>query len=101
MIKIGVKAFRNNFCSIYKGRESYIVTNRGKIVGIYNPSGAKELMCESQNFTGQKCPQKATYFVRASKEDYNAQGNLCVSCHRRIKLQEAIDSSLKIEERML
>ena len=101
MKKINIREFRNNFCSIYKGRESYIVTNRGKTVGIYNPSNALKILCDREKFSGQKCTNEATYFVRASKDDYDAQGNLCNQCHKRIKMQGAIDSNLEIEERML
>ena len=101
MKKISVREFRNNFCSIYKGRESYIIANRGKVVGIYNPSNTLKLKCEKVKFTGEKCINEATYFVRASKDDYDAQGNLCVACYKRLKMQSAIDGSLKLEERML
>lgn len=101
MKKIGVREFRNQFCLIYKGRESYIVTKRGKTVGIYNPSGTMSIKCDREKFTGVRCTEEAAYFVKTSKEDYSAQGNLCVECYKKIKMQEAMDASLKLEERML
>jgi hypothetical protein len=101
MRKITVREFRNNFCTIYKTRESVIVTNRGKVVGIYNPSNTLKILCDNEKFSGEKCVNEATYFVRASKEDYDAQGNLCNDCYKKLKRQEVMDSSLKLEERML
>ena len=102
MKKISIRDFRNNFCRIYKGRESYIVTKRGTTVGVYNPSDTIKLICERNKFSPtEKCKNDASYFIRASKDDYDAQGNLCVACYKRIKMQAAIDSDLEIEERML
>jgi len=101
MRKITVREFRNNFCTIYKTRESIIVTNRGRVVGIYNPSNTLRLKCDKEKFSGTRCSNDATYFVRASKDDYDAQGNLCNDCHKRLKIQAAIDPNLKLEERIL
>lgn len=77
------------------------MTKRGKTIGIYNPSGTLSIRCDQEKFNGIKCSEKAVYFVKASKEDYVAQGNLCQNCYKKLKLQSAIDGSLKLEERML
>jgi len=99
--KITVREFRNNFCTIYKQREAIIVTNRGKVIGIYNPSNAMKILCDKEKFSGQKCTKEAAYFVRATKDEYDVSGNLCADCYKRLKMQSAIDPGLKLEERML
>ena len=100
MKKITVREFRNQFCQIYKRGEGCIVTNRGKVVGTYNPSIEKP-KCESKRFSGTPCLNYATYFIRAVKEGAVMNGSLCNECYRKIKVQEKNDPELTLEERML
>jgi hypothetical protein len=86
---------------IYKTRESCIVTNRGKVVGTYNPSNTTQFTCEGKKFSRKECLKDATYFIRATKDDFTINGNLCPDCYREIKVQENNDPGLKLEERML
>ena len=78
-----------------------MVTRRGKVVGVYNPSSQMELKCDCEKFTGKRCPNDAVYFVRAVKDDYDSQGNLCQDCYKKLKTQETNDPGLKLEERMI
>jgi len=100
MKKITVREFRNQFCKLYKSGEAFVITNRGKVVGTYNPSIEKPL-CESKKFSGKPCVNYASYFVRAVKEGAGTEGRLCNDCYQKIKVQENNDPDLTLEERML